>query len=318
MSKLTWTLAGLAGLGGIANADSLDAAAPAAMGESVTISESHRGVAQDYLVMPEGAELTGQMKFVMADSILAGQPLKFTDLALFGLSGRYSLFSKLEVAANVDFLPKQPSYTDEKPWQDVAVALRSPLGHHVALAVSGAGGHLIDHTGMWTREAMQVEWKKSICCDEKESIAAFDITGGVDGLGLAASGATQNAFLTEISTQFTTMVREPTGHWGAWLGIGYAIPVQKSGRDPTTDLPIDPQPRLDFHVGTVVSLEHRWDLFTDFAVIDRGDIQNPATRLPILDGGFDQKQIVFGVTRRFDGPKRRHDDDYSMRLSSAE
>src|SRR5207244_13447833 len=100
---------------------------------SVTVAGSHRGVAEDYLVMPEGGELTAQMKFVMADSVLAGQPLKFTDLGLFGLAGRWSLFSKLEVAASVDFVAQQPSYTDQTPWQSVGIALRSPLANHVAL-----------------------------------------------------------------------------------------------------------------------------------------------------------------------------------------
>jgi hypothetical protein len=33
-----------------------------------------------------------------------------------------------------------------------------------------------------------------------------------------------------------------------------------------------------------------------------------ATMLPILDGGFDQKQLVVGVVRRFDRkPSRRRD-----------
>jgi hypothetical protein len=69
---------------------------------------------------------------------------------------------------------------------------------------------------------------------------------------------------------------------------------------------IDPQPRVDFHAGTVLAISHEWDLFTSFAVIDRGDLANPATRLPILDGGFDQKQIVFGVTRHIDPPRHAH------------
>ncbi|MGE5185264.1 MAG: hypothetical protein ACM31C_24515 [Acidobacteriota bacterium] len=323
MGKLTWTLAAVAALGGTAAADSgIHADAPATMAEGVTVGGSLRGVAQDYLVSPEGGEITGQMKFITADRVLGDAPLKFTDLGLFGLTGRWSLFSKLEIAAGVDFLAKQPSYTDEKPWQDVNVALRSPLAKRVALAVSGGGGHLLGHAGMWTREAMMIEWKKPICCDEHEEIAAFDLQGGVDGLGLSAPhGAGMNAFLTELSTQTSVQFREPTGHWGAWLGIAYALPVQHSGADPTTGLAIDPQPRLDFHVGTVLSLEHRWDLFADFAVVDRGDVQDPATRLPILDGGFDQKQIVFGVTRHIDAPKHSHrsyDGDDGMRLSRAE
>ena len=44
-------------------------------------------------------------------------------------------------------------------------------------------------------------------------------------------------------------------------------------------------------------------------MIDRGDLANPATRLPILDGGFDQKQIVFGVVRHIEG-KQPSSSDY--------
>jgi len=312
MSKLRWTLVGLAALGGTASADIGETPA-IDMGTTVSVEgRSVRGVAEDYLVMPSGGELTGQMKFIMSDAVLGNTPLKFTDLALFGLTGRWSLFSKLEVAASADFLPKQPSFTDEKPWQSVSFALRSPISKHVGVTVSGAGGHLIDHTGMWTREALNIEWKKPICCSEHEQILHFDLQAGIDGLGLSAPGATDNASLTELGGQFSTLVREPTGHWGAWLGIAYAVPVQHSGSDPTTGLPINPQPRLDFHLGTVVSIEDTWDLFVDFAVIDRGDVQAPATRLPILDGGFDQKQVVFGVTRHINAPGKRHHEDYAL------
>jgi hypothetical protein len=254
--------------------------------------------------MPSGGELGAQMRFITADGMLGNQPLKFTDLALFGLSARYSLFSKLEVSANVDLLPKQPSYTDEKPWQSVGAGLRSPLGQHVALAVSGAGGHLLSHEGMWTREAMSLEWKKPI-----HEFVAFDIQAGVDGLGLQAPHTRNTAFLTELSVA-TSALFSLDRKWGAWGGISYAVPVQHSGSDPTTGLAIDPQPRLDFHAGTVLSLVKEWDLYADFAVIDRGDLGNAATRLPILDGGFDQKQIVFGVIRHIEGkaPSTSSDD----------
>ncbi|HSN25846.1 MAG TPA: hypothetical protein VLT45_06155 [Kofleriaceae bacterium] len=304
MSKLRWTLVGLAALGGTASADVGERPA-IDMGTEVSMeSRSVRGVAEDYLVMPSGGELAAQMKFIMADPMLGGEPLKFTDLALFELAGRYSLFSKLELSAQVDLLPKQPSFTDEKPWQSVGAGLRSPLGKHVALSLNGGGGHLIAHQGMWTREALAIEWKKPI---EKEWLS-FDVIGGVDGVGITAPGVRDSAFLTELSASTSALFREPSGHWGAWLGIAYAVPVQHSGADPTTGLMIDPQPRLDFHAGTVLSIVKEWDLFADFAVIDRGDLANPATRLPILDGGFDQKQIVFGVIRHIEGSKH---PDYS-------
>ena len=294
--KPTWTLVALLGLGGTALADvgekpGIDEAETI----SVTGGASVRGVAQDYLVMPSGGELGAQMRFITADGVLGDQPLRFTDLALFGLSARYSIFSKLELSANVDLLPKQPSYTDEKPWQSVGAGLRSPLGRHVALSVTGAGGHLMAHEGMWTREAMTLEWKKPI-----HELVAFDVQAGVDGLGLQAPHTSNSAFLTELGVS-TSALFSLDRKWGAWGGISYAVPVQHSGHDPTTGLAIDPQPRLDFHAGTVLSLVKEWDLYADFAVIDRGDLGNPATRLPILDGGFDQKQIVFGVVRHIEG-----------------
>ena len=57
-----------------------------------------------------------------------------------------------------------------------------------------------------------------------------------------------------------------------------------------------------------------WDLFAEFAIVDRGDMENPATRLPIMDGGFDQQQILLGVTRHFETRSRDNEDDVAMRL----
>jgi hypothetical protein len=124
--------------------------------ETIAVS-SHRGVAEDYLVMPRGGELSAQMRFLTADPMLGPDKIKFTDLALFGISGRYSLFSRLELAAAVDLLPKQPPDTDEKTWQSVAVEARSPLGRHVAIALGSGGGHLVNHGGMWMRESLRLE-----------------------------------------------------------------------------------------------------------------------------------------------------------------
>lgn len=301
MRKLCWTLAALAALGGIAAADSTTMPATASA-EDVQVDGSTRGVAEDYLVLPAGGELTGQMKFITADAMLGGPALKFTDLALFGLTGRYAVFRRLELAATADFLPKQPSYSDEQAWQSAGVTLRSPLGHRAALALSGGGGHLLGSTGFWTREALSLEWKKTI----DRELLAYDLRGGIDSTGLA-SGST-SARLTEVALQTSALFREPSGHWGAWVGLAYAVPVEKSGVDPTTQMAIDPRPRLDFHIGTVLSIVKDWDLFADYAVIDRGDATSRPTELPILDGGFDQRQIVLGVTWHA-WPKKDDDRD---------
>jgi len=296
--KPYWTLLALVGLGATAFADG-DAMPVAATADLGYARESVRGVAQDYLVLPSGGELVGDMKFVMANPLLGGMGLQFTDLALFELSGRWSFGKQLELASHVAFLAKQPSYTDEKTWQSVDVVGRAGIGHHGALALSGAGGHLMDHDGEWLRQGLDLEWKKTI---DREFLA-FDMHGGVDSIELVTPGQ-EAAYLSEVSVATAALFREPSGHWGAWIGLSYALPFAHHGVDPTSQLVLDPQPRLDFHIGTALSLVEHWDLFVDLAVIDRGDLSNPATRLPILDGGFDQRQLVLGVTRHFAGAKR--------------
>lgn len=314
MSQFRWTLAALLALGGTASAEQPHIDDTATTQELTVVRGSSRGVAQDYLVLPRGGELTAQMKFVTAGPLLSDKKLDFTDLALFGLTGRWSLFSKLELSASVDLLPKQPAYTDEKPWQSAGITFRSPLGRRVAVALSGSGGHLMNHSGYWTRESLLLEWKKSI----DDDFLAFNVSGGINGLGLAAPDATKStAFMTELSVNTTAMFRVPNGKWGAWVGIGYAVPVQASGRDPTTEIKIDPQPRLDFRMGTVLALVPKWDLFVDFAVIDRGELSDPSTRLPILNGGFDQRQVIFGVTRHIESKSRRtYGDNDAIRIGA--
>jgi hypothetical protein len=308
MRQLDWTLVALLSLGGVAAADSGGMPdSPGMATEAVGVERSHRGVAQDYLVLPSGGELTAQMRFVTADAMLQGQKLEFSDLGVFGVSGRWSLFTKLELSASVDFLAKQPSFTDEKPWQSVGFALRSPLGRHIALAVGGGGGHLMNHQGMWTGESFTLEFKKPI----DDDFLAFDVQAGMSGLGLSSPDTTQStAFLTEMSLRTTALFHDPHGHVGGWIGIGYSVPVQFRGKDPTTEMEIDPQPRLGFHAGAVLSPVKQWDLFVDFAIVDRGDEENPATQLPVLDGGFDQQQVIFGITRHIEGGRQRtYDDD---------
>lgn len=304
-----WTLLALVSLDSAARADTdVEPSVMPAVGraEVLSIQGSRRGVTEDYLVLPSGGELTAQMRFITAEPLSAfgedSAKLRFSDLALFGLSGRWSLLRKLEVAAQVDLLAKQPSHTDEKPWQSVGVALRTPLGQRTALALSGSGGHLIDHAGMWTKQAIALQWRKPIA-----DMLTFDLSGAVDGVGLRAPGSS-SAFVAEVAGSASALVHVERV-WGAWVGLGYAVPVVARGSDPTTGLAVDPQPRLDFRIGTVWSVVKEWDLYAEFAVVDRGDMADPATRLPMLDGGFDQQQVIFGVTRHIEGKPRRNRDD---------
>ena len=52
-------------------------------------------------------------------------------------------------------------------------------------------------------------------------------------------------------------------------------------------------------MGTVFSAVRDWDIYTELTFRDRGTTMMPETTMPIADGGFDQRQIVVGIIRRF-------------------
>ena len=223
-----------------------------------------------------------------ADASVA-QKLEFTDLALFGLVGRWSLFSKLELVGVGRSACRSSRRTPTRSrGRASASALRSPLGRHVAIALSGGGGHLLDHSGMWTREALTIEWKKPI----DDEFLAFDVAGrrrrarprraeddAVDRVPHRGRG------------QHDRAVPRADRHTGAaGSASGTRCRCRRAASDPTTEHRdrSAAAPRLP-HRHACSSLVPKWDLFVDFAVIDRGELDDPATRLPILDGGFDQQ-----------------------------
>jgi hypothetical protein len=284
-------LLALTTLGGIAHASPPSPEADVIM---VSASSSHRGVADDYLVLPEGGELTGQMRFVTAEPSLGGKALSFSDLALFGLSTRWSLGRHVELSGGVELLPKQPSYTSESTWQGAGAGLKVMIGTRSAIALGADLGPLLDHDGRFYRASASVEHRVPI-----HDFLTFDLRGGADTVSVL--DPSRRAMVAEAAGEARALFHSDRGEWGGWVGLGYAVPFAHSGEDPTTQMSVDPRPRLDFHIGSVLALVQEWDLFVDYAVIDRGDLSNPATRLPILDGGFDQRQIVFGVTRHVGG-----------------
>jgi hypothetical protein len=72
----------------------------------------------------------------------------------------------------------------------------------------------------------------------------------------------------------------------------------------------DPEVRVGLEVGGVLSFDE-WSVFSAYSFVDRGEIAEPQTTLPILDGGFDQRQLMLGVSYRFE-PKPEYDESYSF------
>ena len=96
---------------------------------------------------------------------------------------------------------------------------------------------------------------------------------------------------------------EARGEFAGWLGVDYRVPLATVDEDTM----LDPQVRLNFQLGAMIGYVGKWDLYVIYAVVDRGDVESPDTTLPLLDGGFDQSQLVFGAARRFDLEPKKSD-----------
>jgi hypothetical protein len=263
-------------------------------GETISYSDasSVRGVAKEWMILPEGQVLGAELRFLTSKPSLGAAPLEFSDVAILGLNAKVSVAGKAELFASVDLLPKQPSWTDEKVWQGASLGLRGQLGRRqVAISARASGGPMLGDLGYWGAATATVNARKRL-----HSIMTFEGALNATGTYLMPSAEMRDpAWLAEGSVAGSVLFRDPYGKVGAWVGVGYGLPIAHKGTDPVTGEGLDPQPRIDLHVGGVVSLVDAWDLFADYAIIDRGDMGAMATRLPILDGGFDQRQVIIGL-----------------------
>lgn len=259
----------------------------------VSSGDSARSRASSWLVAPAGTlEVGGELSFMTADVGLGADGLDFTDVGLLRTHVRYSIGWRIEALAAVELLAKQPSTTDEPIFQAGALAVRAALWPKMALYTTFAGGPLLDDAGLWG--AAELGWQAKTMPD---STLVFEGTVGGAMTGLA-DDAEERPWFAEVVVRGDTILRTPQGWFAMWVGAEMRFPVAH-------DDVIDPQTRLNFSIGTVYAFVPRWDLFVEYTVVDRGDAEDPATTLPILDGGFDQQQLVFGVVRHFraDAPR---------------
>lgn len=252
--------------------------------------------AQEYLVLANGVEVGGTLRTITADGGVGGGRLKLTDLALFDAHLEWAIAKHYELDAQVSILAKQPSRASEDIVQGGSLTLRRALGTWTAGAIAGSVTPLLDLGGLAYGGSLFVTHKKRL-----NEIVTFALAAGASSTVIAATTAVDTPWFLEGAGHAAVLVRIPNGVWGGWLGAGYALPAYHHGHDPVSGMALDPQPRLDIDIGTGVELSEDWYLSADLAILDRGDLANPATRLPVLDGGFDQIQITVGVTRRIRG-----------------
>lgn len=235
-----------------------------------------------------------EMAFVTAeaDELDEGE-LKFTDVGIFRLRSSLSLGGWAEMGAAVQLLPKQPSMYDEPVFQGAALTFRAKMSRRLALVLRGGGGPMTGEQGFYGTGDLVLQGKRSI---HETVLFTGNLGGSMTGLRFLEPSE-GGAWFSEVIVGGDLTIRSPGSEFALWVGIEMRVPVVD---DADMAYEIDPQTRLGFHTGTLYGFVRNWDIYVDYSVIDRGDREVPTTLLPVLDGGFDQQQLVFGVIRRFD------------------
>ncbi|MCG8554323.1 MAG: hypothetical protein MJD61_03410 [Proteobacteria bacterium] len=253
------------------------------------------------MILPAGLfSLGAGLNYVTADGGLSPLlPIKFTDLVLLDLDGRYSVAGKAELLAGVSLLPKQPSYTNESPWQGAYLGARLGFAKRYAAGLRAAFGPLMFGPGSWGTVETGLQGRSTL-----SSAVLFQGGVGSAATWLSYRPRTSRPFwIAEAMTSAEIVLRSPQGQFAAWVGSEFRFPFHSTpGReqpDPSSGRFVDARTRVNFHVGTVVALARNWDVFMRWIVVDRGDLVRPSTTLPILPGGFDQRHLVIGMVRRF-------------------
>lgn len=256
-----------------------------------------------------GQEVGASLDFVTRDSAPDQRAFKFTDVVLFRLHTLIAVGKQTEIFGGVDLLPKQPSDTNESKWQTAMLGTRYTMSKHVSVYARGQGGPGIDRSGMWLAGEAAVQTRMHLA----ERVLFWESAVGAEHTRLYPEDDAR-LWNTELLAQTGIALREKHGYFAGWLNFGFHFPLAHRGRmavpvpgatpDVTMMENMDPQTRVGVSIGALIGVTRGLDLFLEISILDRGDLANPTTTLPILEGGFDQRRIVFGFNRRFGS--RRH------------
>ncbi len=241
-----------------------------------------------------GYELGASLDFLTRDRARGVDELKFTDVVLFRLHGLMSIGARLELFAGVDLLPKQPSDTRELVWQGAILGTRVALPKGLSAYARGHGGPALGRDGYWALGEAALRSQVHIT----DRTLFWDSTlGGTYTRLFPDDDSRKKLWQTELLAQTGLGIRDRRGQFAVWLTFGFHFPLAV-GRE------LDPQTRVSVLMGALLGVTKATDLFIEYQVLDRGDLEYPATTLPVLAGGFDQTRVVFGFNRRF-GARRR-------------
>lgn len=256
-----------------------------------------RSYAKDWLVAAPGYNIGGELRFITAGSSPANESIKFTDLALLRFHGRWTAGRRIELSGSVDLLAKQPDSRTDFFAQGGSLGAKIATSRATAIAVGVAGGPTLGDDGGWGSVEAGIVHRSRI-----EEFLAFQYGGGLSSTGVRVGDA-DPSWMAGLVGSSELVLHSPRGEVALWTGFNLELPVVHSDA-------LDPRNRLGVTIGAVYAAVADWDLYAEFCWRDRGSTSIPGTTLPIIDGGFDQKQFVLGITRRF--TPRGHGSNWAL------
>jgi hypothetical protein len=267
-------------------------------------SEDDQQIATSPKKLAPGFELGASLDFLTTgDRTLGDQRVEFTDVVFFRVHGLIPIGKHAELFAGIDLLPKQPSFTDEHRWQGSLLGARMRVSKTLSAYVRGQLGPNLDHDGFWAIGEAAVQYKRHLA----ERVLFWESTVGGSYTQLMFDEQDTRFWQAEMLAQTGIAIRDRRGFFATWLMFGFHFPLLSR---PTTEMPdaqgraLDPQVRVGMSFGGLIGVTRSLDLFVEASILDRGDLEEPATTLPILSGGFDQQRILFGFNKRFGKRKR--------------
>jgi hypothetical protein len=241
-------------------------------------------------------ELGAELMLLTSGAELAGASIGFTDVGMLRLRARKSLSDELELFAATQLLAKQPSASDAALWQGALLGGQWFFAANYALALRASVGPVLDAGDGYLAISPGLVTKQRV---DHHVHFELGLGYGFTALDLVAPGDAL-FHVHEAIAHAEIQLGDRSG--GLFARFAYHLPFASGpseARSPGRYL--EPSPQLNLQLGAVLVAgpNRDWDIYAACAVVDRGELDDAVTSLPILDGGFDQQQWIFGVLHRF-------------------
>jgi len=269
---------------------------------SVANVRAVRAFLDDKEVLWGERQVGAELSYLTSDAGLDGRPVRFTDLVTTRLMGRASFGLRFELVGRLDLLAKQPFPGGQSPFAGGTLIGRFQLERRSSLFLAAGAAPLVGAPG--AALVTTTEWNRRTFIDRYDRHVAFSTGIGAQSTHLISRAGPPPQLLELVADgALQCIASESDGGFGLEIGTALFVPLWRTGQAYWIEGSprFDARTRVHFYLGGYVTVGHRWDLFARWALLDRGDVSAPASRLPLLRGGYDQTELTFGLSYRF-GP----------------